>query len=289
MKRNWLFILVFTLFVLSCKKEILNVDKTEMSIEYEVDIFNDSIYDVTEFKITSTNDSILNDGRIKIQDENNVVFFDDEWRNLINNSFALPERKIYDISFVLYRNINEQIQIDLEKTHSIDNRKKPVKFQLLSASIENSILENQDVGGLNTFVSSSYSVLVNARLSNAYDDSESMPSNSNSFSYDYYYKFHQPKKINFTFPDLYFDTRKIFDNERKWMHYEISFNYPLQYGSTFVQYRSISFFIDVLSFVNADDIEPNIEYEIENDISATSGGGTSVYKGIIKIKWIYEN
>lgn len=288
MKNKWLLILILTLLVFSCQKEILNVDKTEMMIEYDVDIFNDSIYDVTEFKLTSTNDSILNFGRIKIQDENQTVFFDNEWRSLINNSFALPERKIYDISFVLYRNVNDQIVIDYLDTNRIDNRKKPTKFQLVSASIENSILENQEVSGLNTFVSSIYSVLVNARLS-IDDDNESMPSNSNSFSYDYYYQFHQPKKINFTFSNLYFDTRKIYDNERRWMHYEISFNYPLQYGSSFVQYRSISFFVNVKSFINADEINPNIEYEIDNDINATSGGGASVYRGVIKIKWIYEN
>lgn len=275
----------------SCSKEILNVDNTNLRIEYKADIFNDSIYDITKLEVTSTNDSIINFSKIKIVDSDGFIYFDDNWRELQNNSFALPLRKEYNLEFKLYRNINTIENIDATFNTTIDNYKYPTKIKLISAEIENTILEGQNVSGINAVISSSYQVLISSTLSNIIEDDDEIPSNSDLFSYDFYKKYHAPKKLLFSFNNLYFDTRKIHDNEQKWMHYVLTFSYPLSapLSGDFLQYRSISFFINIKDKIESGETNQDIEYVILNDINATSGGGASEYKGKITIKWIYEN
>lgn len=288
--KNLIFIFI-TLITVSCSKEILKVDNTDLLIEYKTDIFNDSIYDITKLEVTSTNDSVINFSKIRISDADGVIFFDNEWRQLQNNSFALPLRKEYELEFKLYRNINDTEIIDATFSATIDNHKYPKKIQLISAEVESSILESQDISGINAIISSSYQVLITSTISNIIEDDDEIPSNSDLFSYDFYEKYHTPKKINFTFNNLYFDTKKIHDNQQKWMHYRLTFSYPLEapLSGGFLQYRSISFFINVKDKIASGETAQNVEYIISNDINSTSGGGTSEYKGKLKIKWIYEN
>lgn len=288
--KNIIFI-VAILIVVSCSKEILNVDNTNLLIEYKADIFNDSIYDITKLEVTSTNDSVINFSKVRIVDNDGSIYFDNEWRQLQTSSFALPLRKEYNLEFNLYRIVNDIEIIDATYKTTIDNHKYPTKIQLVSAEIESSILEDQNVSGINAIISPSYQVLITSTISNIIEDDDEMPSNSDLFSYDHYEKYHTPKKIIFTFNNVYFDTQKLHDNQQKWMHYDFGFYYPLAapLSGDFLQYRHIHFYINVKDKIESGETTQNVEYVILNDVNATSGGGISEYKGKLTIKWIYEN
>lgn len=140
---KFLLLLVIPIIFLSCKKDISVNHKSTIDIHYNYNVFNDTVFDVSELIVNSTNDSTLNYGRIKIIDSENKIYYDNEWPKLRNNSFSLPERKTYHLTFVLYRVINgtEIIDATLEKT--INNQHKPNFIQIVSVYTDPIFLDDE--------------------------------------------------------------------------------------------------------------------------------------------------
>lgn len=287
---KWIIYISLMVLFISCNKEFTTLETTEITTVIEKDFFNDSIYNVKQFNVTSTNDSVLYYANARVLDDSTTtVLWEGAWRDLRHSTFSLPQRKNYKIRIELYRSVNNQEVIDYTTTRQFNNHKIPTKFQLISAEVDPSIIAIEDYYGLTAQGSNTRQVIIVSELS-LESSTEDFEHNTVTTDYNYYQKLHSPRKLSYNFSNLYFDTKKMDNGTPKWMTYDIIFYYPIDFvssGNFTEEFRHITFVISCRDRFDKNEVYHQIEYSVQNDPDHTSSGAD--YSGTLIIKWIYEN
>lgn len=266
------------LFFFGCTKDYEPINVTDLKYEIERDDFSDTLYFVRNFNLTSTNDSVLDNAKAVIIDKNDNIILEDHWKNIVNSTFGLPERRTYDLSIEIYREIEGNLIFDYKDSTELDNNDYPDYIKINSFEMDPACLDDNGVYS----ISNAHYTLVNIfnDLEYYFDEEE--------YSVDgevtYLEKTFAPKTLNFNFNDLYLPT-KSYDSEM-WKYYAFWIRYPRLYSGVIYDTRDIVFKLSVEGEIEKGTIQAGTVYSAESDDDASNGGG--LYFGVMKYEWIYE-
>lgn len=268
-------LILLLLGMVSCNKSLDPIFRTDIDFEYERDEFSDTLYRIRTLNVTSTNDSVLSMAHAKIQDENGLVLLDDAWKSIRGQSFALEERRVYDVKLTVYYPFNqEEIFTD---TISIDNRDLPKYIQINSISIISDVLQDNYLG---ESVSNIYVTLL--QIMNDIDFHYYEAEYFDDENILYFDRSFPPRSISFNLNNVQLPI-KTFDQEINKI-YNIEVSYPLVVGTTLTNERDVNFKLNMEQLIIEFGVQPGTVFT--TDSYGSSSGGE--FTGTLNFEWIYE-
>lgn len=264
--------------LLSCKKDVVIADFTEIDLDIERSLFSDSTQFVSNIKINTNNDSILEFSKLRIFNENQEKLIDLNWQDILNEKISLPEQRAYDLTVELYRNFEGLELLDYQQIHFVDNSRIPKRLHIISAEVSLNVLEED---GFGLYASPSHQVYVDI-----YKDLYHSP---DVYEFDnqlyYYRKGFSPESVSFTFNDLYLNTSVYEDGFVQYLGYEFTFVYPLIYSSgSVIDTRTASAYLPIELLLQQTVIDETTVHT--STLSDSQNGGA--YTAKVNFKWIYE-
>lgn len=273
---KWLYIFFALVLIVGCKKQVQITDETDFELEITRDEFSDTIYWINKLNVISTSDEVLDAAIFQLVDNTGNMIYEDNWHNARNYSFALAERKLYNLTATVYLAEGDTLA---SENIQLDNNDYPDAIKINSIAINSSVLNTDGY----YYVSNVHGTLVS--IYHALDGIY------NSDNYDvevatiFYQKQFSPKKLNYTFSNFQLPARSI---KRNWRYYEVQVGFPLVVGSsgtTVVNDRKVYFFMDVEQLAKFGNSTASISLYYESDDSSEGG----IYTGTIEYEWVYEN
>lgn len=265
------------LLLMACRKEYRPIYSTDLSVELKRDNFEDSVYFIKKFSLTSTNDSVLSYGFARIEDENGTIFFDEPWRNIAHQYLKLTERREYDLNLSIYRMINDQEIIDHNESIRVDNIDYPDFIKINRVEVNNNILENDDIYSSSPIHSTLVQIFNSVDYLVDYDEYD-VENNVYFLSKQY-----PPKALSIEFNNVKLPVRS-YDN-LQWRFYDFRVYYPLVItgGTQFAGERFTVHNIDI-EYLLGVGATAGVEFSLQSSDSSQGG----IYSGTLYYEWIYE-